>query len=59
MAQKTEPSVNSAMHSMKKRLRPNSSTSQPLMGSTIALETRYVVSTHVLSLLLAPRSPAM
>ena len=51
--------MKNTMQIMKKRLRPNSSTSQPLMGSTIALETRYVVSTHVLSLLLAPRSPAI
>src|SRR6266404_127318 len=44
---------------MKKRLRPKKSASQPLIGSTIALETRYEVNTQVLSLLLAPRLPAM
>ena len=34
---------------MKKRFRPKTLTSQPLIGSTIALATRYDVSTHVLS----------
>src|ERR1700722_3604884 len=33
--------------------------SQPVIGKTIALETRYEVSTHVLSSLLAPRFPAI
>ena len=44
---------------MKKRFRPNSPASHPLMGRTMALETRYEVSTQVLSSLLAPRLPAM
>ncbi len=40
-------------------MRPNSPAIQPLMGSTMAFETRYDVSTQVLSSLLAPRLPAM
>src|SRR5882762_1452235 len=56
---KTELSENKKIQSMKKRLRPKKSASQPLIGSTIALETRYEVNTQVLSLLLAPRLPAM
>src|SRR5579862_1605408 len=54
-----ELTVNITMHSRKNRLRPNKPASHPLMGSTIALDTRYEVSTQVLSSLLAPRSPAM
>ena len=44
---------------MKNRLRPNAPASQPVIGRTIALETRYEVSTQVLWSLLAPRFPAM
>ena len=47
------------MQSRKKRLRPNRVASHPLMGRTMAFETRYEVSTQVLSSLLAPRLPAM
>src|ERR1700732_3821307 len=57
--QSNELSVNTAMQIMKKRLRPNRPTNQPLIGSTMAFDTRYEVSTQVLSSLLAPRSPAM
>src|SRR5580658_1775904 len=57
--QSRELAVNSAMQIMKKRLRPNMPTNQPLIGSTMALETRYDVNTQVLSSLLAPKSPAM
>src|SRR5580692_12920598 len=57
--QSRELSVNKAMQIMKNRLRPNIPTNQPLIGSTIAFDTRYEVSTQVLSSLLAPRSPAM
>src|SRR5439155_14094788 len=39
--------------------RPNTPASHPLMGRIMALETRYDVSTQVLSSLLAPRLPAM
>src|ERR1700724_2668661 len=57
--QKSELTVNNEMQMRKNRLRPTSDTSQPVIGSTIALETRYEVSTHVLSSLLAPRFPAI
>src|SRR5579863_191972 len=55
----SELTVNITMHSTKNRLRPNKPASHPLMGRTMAFDTRYEVSTHVLSSLLAPRSPAM
>ena len=54
-----ELKVNSRMHAMKNRLRPMRPAIHPLMGSTMALDTRYEVSTQVLSSLLAPRFPAM
>src|ERR1700722_7197968 len=57
--QSSELSVNAAMQIMKNGLRPSMPTNHPLIGSTIAFDTRYDVSTHVLSSLLAPRSPAM
>ena len=44
---------------MKKRFRPKTPANQPVIGSTMAFETRYEVTTHVLSSLLAPRFPAM
>src|ERR1700749_4909127 len=59
MPQKSELMVKITMQVMKNRLRPNMLTSQPLIGKTMALDTRYEVSTHVLSSLLAPRLPAM
>src|SRR3984957_3729407 len=43
----------------KKRFRPKAPASQPLIGRTMALETRYEVSTQVLWSLLAPRFPAI
>src|SRR5579872_3097376 len=57
--QSSELIVNRVMHSIKKRLRPNTPASHPLIGRTIAFETRYEVNTQVLSSLLAPRLPAM
>src|ERR1700727_3157261 len=59
MPQKSELTVNNEMQMRKNRLRPISETSQPVIGSTIAFETREDVSTHVLSSLLAPRFPAI
>ena len=47
------------MHMMKKRLRPITEASHPEIGSTIALVTRYEVSTQVDSSWLAARSPAI
>ncbi len=58
MPQNRDVTVNKEMHSRKSRLRPNVVASHPVMGSTIAFDTRYEVRTHVLSSLLAPRSPA-
>ena len=40
-------------------MRPIRVASQPLIGSTIAFETRYEVSTHVASSTLTERLPAM
>ena len=54
-----ELAVNSVRQIRKKRLRPNSETSHPVIGRMIAFETRYEVRTQVLSSLLAPRLPAM
>src|SRR5712672_911430 len=51
--------VKNTIHVKKNRFRPSHATSHPLMGRTIALETRYLVNTQVLSSLLAPRLPAM
>src|SRR5262245_10022808 len=47
------------MHPMNRRLRPTTPATQPLTGRMIAFETRYEVSTQVLSSLLTPRLPAM
>src|ERR1700684_4547740 len=59
MPHSNEVTVNMKMHIRKNRLRPNEVASHPLMGRTIALDTRYEVRTQVLSSLLAPRLPAM
>src|SRR5579862_1772948 len=59
LPQRTEASVNMKMQTMKKRFRPKRLASQPLIGRTMALDTKYDVSTQVLSSLLAPRPPAM
>ena len=47
------------MQNMKKFLRPMMLATHPPMGSTTAFETRYAVSTQVLSSWLAPRLPAI
>src|SRR6185295_4620386 len=44
---------------MRRRLRPNVRASQPVIGRTIALATRYDVRTHVDSSIVADRLPAM
>ena len=59
LPQRTEAAVNMKMQTMKKRFRPNRLASQPLIGRTMALDTKYDVSTQVLSSLLEPRPPAM
>jgi hypothetical protein len=51
--------VKIARQPTKNRFRPNVTASQPLIGSTMALETRYDVNTHVLSSLLAAMLPAI
>src|SRR5882757_1566091 len=45
----SEVTVKIRMQIMKKRFRPKIPTNHPLTGRIIALETRYEVSTHVLS----------
>src|SRR5579863_4282558 len=59
LPQKTEANVNMKIQTTKKRFRPKRLASQPLIGRTMALETKYDVSTQVLSSLLEPRPPAM
>src|SRR6202046_3285757 len=59
LPQRTEATVNMKMQTMKKRFRPKRLASQPLIGRTMALDTKYDVSTQVLSSLLEPRPPAM
>ena len=56
---KNDDTVKTTMQLMKNRLRPSTVEAQPPSGSTIAFETRYEVSTQVLSSLLAPSEPAM
>src|SRR5580692_5309412 len=56
--QSKELAVKTRMHRRNKRFRPNNPASHPLIGSTMALDTKYDVSTHVLSSLLAPKLPA-
>src|SRR6202046_4031679 len=57
--QSNELRVKSTMHVRKNFLRPKSLENQPVSGKTIALDTRYEVSTQVLSSTLAERFPAM
>src|SRR5580700_3194001 len=59
LPQRAEATVNMKMQTMKKRFRPKRLASQPLIGRTMALDTKYDVSTQVLSSLLEPRPPAM
>jgi hypothetical protein len=51
--------VNPVTESMSRRLRPNVLASQPVIGKTMALATRYDVSVQVASSVLAERLPAM
>src|SRR4026207_148133 len=57
--QRHDASVNPAVDHMSKRLRPNLLASQPVIGRMIALATRYDVSAHVASSIVAERFPAM
>ena len=54
-----ELTVKIVRHIMKKRLRPSTLDNHPLMGRTMALETRYDVRIQVLWSVLAPRLPPM
>src|ERR1700733_8187149 len=55
----SELNVKMITHPIKNLLRPNSAENHPVRGNTIALETRYDVSTHVLSSTPADKFPAM
>ncbi len=59
MPHKNDAAVKITMQVIKNRLRPSTLEAQPPIGSTIAFETRYEVSTQVLSSLLAPSEPAI
>src|SRR6266850_4402878 len=59
MPHSTELSVNTARQIRKNRLRPSSVTNHPVMGSTMAFDTRYDVRTHVLWSVVALKLPAM
>src|SRR6185503_468927 len=57
--QRRELRVKIARQIMKNCFRPKIPANQPVIGSTMALDTRYDVKIQVLSSLLAPRLPAM
>src|SRR5262249_28148659 len=57
--QSNELTLKIARQIMKNRLRPTAPASQPLIGRTMALETRYDVSTQGLWSLLAANLPAI
>src|SRR5437870_513359 len=57
--QKNDAVVKPITDAISKRLRPNVLASQPVIGKIMALATRYDVSVHVASSVLADRSPAM
>src|SRR5690348_6386205 len=57
--QRRELRVKITTQAMKNLLRPKTPESHPESGKTIALDTKYDVSTHVLSSTLAERLPAM
>src|ERR1700733_11635841 len=57
--QSNEETVNITIQIRKNRLRPMTEVSHPVIGKTMAFDTRYDVRTHVLWSWLAPRLPAM
>ena len=59
MPQSSDAIVKPVTDVISRRLRPKCRASQPVSGSTIALATRYDVSTHVDSSIDADRLPAM
>jgi len=56
---KKEAAVKPTTDSISRFLRPNTLASQPVIGRMIALATRYDVSAHVASSMVADRLPAM
>src|SRR5579872_406411 len=56
---KKDAAVNPTTLAMSRRLRPKKFASHPVIGSTMALATRYEVSTHVASSMVADRFPAI
>src|SRR5262245_135505 len=59
MPQSSDEIVNPATDVISSRLRPKCPASHPVSGRTMALATRYEVSTHVDSSIVADRLPAM
>ena len=57
--QRSDEIVKPVTDDISSRLRPNVRASHPVIGSTIALATRYEVSTQVDSSIVADRLPAM
>ena len=57
--QKNEAVVKPVTDNISRRLRPKVVASQPVIGRTMALATRYDVSVHVASSVVAERFPAM
>src|SRR5579862_9529700 len=56
---KNDAAVNPTTEIISRFLRPNTLASQPVIGRMIALATRYDVSAHVASSMVAERLPAM
>ena len=56
---RNDAAVKPTTDSISRRLRPNVLASQPVIGRMIALATRYDVSAHVASSIVADRLPAM
>ena len=59
MPQSSDEIVKLVTDVMRRRLRPKVRASQPVIGSTMALATRYEVRTQVDSSIVADRLPAM
>src|SRR5262252_10351004 len=56
---KNDAPVKPTTDSISRRLRPNALASHPVIGRMIALATRYDVTVHVASSMVADRLPAM
>src|SRR6266849_8111114 len=57
--QRNDDTVKPLTETISRRFRPNMLASHPVIGSTIALATRYEVSAHVASSVVADKLPAM